>query len=204
MIVNINGLNFIQTLTSHLRFSCRERRIEKGATLAAPLITLNGLLLRYRRRIHSQLLHQECPLVRHFFYLLRNRLSATVACTSLHPHQYRSGPCLVGLHGSREFERMSRNYSIIVIRSHHEARRILRPGFQLVQRRILVDRPELLSIVRRSVIRSPSPPDRELVETQHVHHAHARQRCPEQVGPLCQACAYQQSAVAPTSDRQLR
>src|SRR5580658_3436643 len=154
--------------------------------------------------LHPQVPRHKRPLVPHLVNLLRNRLSASVARFRLYPNQHRSRARLVRLHRSCEFEAVPRHHAVVMVSSHNEGRRVFCPRLQIVQWRIRIQRLELLRIVRRPVIRSPRPPNRELVKAQHVHHAHSGQSRAEKVRTLRLASSNQQPAVAASRNRQLR
>ncbi len=138
---------------------------------------------------HSEILHQKTPLVRNLLNRLGDRLPSAVARLGLNANQHRSFACLRRLQGGRELEAVRRNHAIIVVRGHNQRRRILGARLQVVQRRILVNRLELLRVIRRTVIRYPGPANCELVKAQHIQHADARQQ-PLRIDPDAAPCTH--------------
>ncbi len=129
-----------------------------------------------QRHIHPQVMRHERPFIRRLIDDFRNRLSRPMSRLGFNPNQHRSRPRLIRLHGRRELEAMPRHHAVIMIRGRNQRRRIFLSRLQIVQRRVRIQRLEVVGIIGRSVIRSPRPSNRELLKAQHVHHSHQRQR----------------------------
>ena len=78
------------------------------------------------------------------------------------------------------------------------------PVWTLVVRRVGVEIPELIGVVRRTILWNPEPPDGEEVVPQHVRHGHATDRGAEQIRPLHHDGADEQPTVASAFDREAR
>ena len=89
----------------------------------------------------------------------------------------------------RKFEAVTRHDSIIGIGRRHHRRRVGGCRFYVVVWRVLKQRFELSLIVAAAVFIDPKPAGGELVEPEHVHHAHAWQAGSVKIGPLSQASA---------------
>ena len=104
------------------------------------------------------------------------------------------------LERSCKLEAVRRHHPVVVVRRGDERGWVRGSRFEIVKRRIGVQGLELFGVLRGAVVRRPGPPDRELVESQHVHHPDGRQAGCEQVGPLRHARPDQQPAVAAAVD----
>src|SRR5215510_4732570 len=155
---------------------------------------------RFLLRRDAEIVKQEGVSVRRDFELFGGARSA-VAGFGLDADQHGRRAALFLLDRRGVFERVRGDHAVVVVGGGDQRRRVFRL-FDVVQRRVRVKRLELLGFVRRSVIGDPVPADGELVEAQHVHHAHGRQRNFEKLGPLVQHRADQQPAVRPDLNRQ--
>ncbi len=148
------------------------------------------------------MLDQEGPAVRLLLDDLAGRLPRPVTRLRLNADQHRCRTHLHLLQSGRELERVTGDDAVIVVGRGDQSGRI-EVGVKVVVRRIRVQAPEHRRIVRRTVIGHPGPSDRELVEPQHVHHAHSGQGGAEQLRSLGHRRADQQAAVGSAGDRQL-
>ena len=94
-------------------------------------------------------------------------------------------------------ERVGGHDTVVVVGGGDERGRVRRAGLDVVERRVGVERLELLRVVARAVVGNPVPADRELVEAEHVHDADLRDGDAEEVGALVDDRADQQAAVRP-------
>ena len=69
-------------------------------------------------------------------------------------NQHRRRPRLVRLHGRGKFEAVPRHNPVVMIRRSDQRRRIFRPRFQIMQRRIRIQSLEVLGDCR--TIRNPT------------------------------------------------
>lgn len=139
-----------------------------------------------------------------FFDDLGGGFAGAMAGAGFDPDQDRRGAGLGGLHGGGVFEAVTGEDAVVMIGGDDERRRIFRPRFHVVERRIFVDRLEFILVLGRAVIGGPGPADGEFLEPEHVHHADARQGCAPKIRPLIFHRADKQTAVAPAADRELR
>ena len=107
------------------------------------------------------------------------------------------------LQSGGKFEAVSGNDAVVGVGSRNERRWIVRSRFQVVVGRIRVQRCELRGVVGRTEIVGPEAAGRELMKSQHVHHADTRQTRTEQIRPLRHAGSDEQPAVAASLDREL-
>ena len=86
------------------------------------------------------------------------------------------------LQSGREFETVAGHHAVVGVGGGHQRRRITRAGPDVVIRRIGQQGLELLGVVGRAVVVDPRAALGELVEAEHVHHAHRRQAAPKRSG----------------------
>src|SRR5213082_2969402 len=142
------------------------------------------------RQLHPEVLYQEGPLVRGLFDDFAGGFAGAVAGAGFDSDQDRGRACLRGLQGGGELESVTWEYPVVVIGGDDKSRWILSAGFDVMQRRIFIDRGELVLVFRGAVIRGPRPTDSELLEPEHVHHADARQSSSPEFRPLGQSSTY--------------
>ena len=123
--------------------------------------------------------------------------------SSFDPDQDGVGARVLLLKRGDELERVSRHDPVIVVRRRHQRRRVGDAVLDRMEGRVAIEVAEVLLAVARSVLDRPSPADRELVEAEHIHDAHGRQRDLEQVGTLGHGRADQQAAVRAAGDGDL-
>ena len=102
-----------------------------------------------------------------------------MAGAGLDPDQHRGIACLRVLECRDVLEAVARHDTIVRVRRGHQGGRIDRALADVVIGRVAVQGLELLGVVCRAVVVDPEAPGSELVEAQHIHHAHGRQRSSE-------------------------
>src|SRR3954463_12164778 len=95
---------------------------------------------------------------------------------------------------------MTWDHAVVVVAGRDERRRISDTGPDVVERRVRVQGPELITFVRGSVIAGPCPADRELVEPEHVHHADFGECGAEELRMLRHRRADEQSSIRAAAD----
>src|SRR3954462_6310321 len=143
--------------------------------IATPEKTTQGWMpirRRLKRKLHLKILHEKCPLVGGFLDDLTRRLSGAVAGAGFNPDQDWGGAGLSGCQGRSELEAVARKNAVVMIGRGNEGGGIFRAGFDVVKRRIPIDRAEFILVLGRPVIGRPGPANGKLLETQHVHNAY--------------------------------
>jgi hypothetical protein len=80
-----------------------------------------------------------------------------VAGAGFDPDQDGSGAGLGGLHGGGVLEAVAGEDAIVVVGGNNKGRRIFCSRFDVVERRIFVERFELVLVLGRAVVRRPGP-----------------------------------------------
>ncbi len=115
-------------------------------------------------------------------------------------HRVRAGLAL--LERGDELERVGRHHAVVVVGGGDQGGRVAHARLQVVERRVRLQVPELGRVVAGAVLHGPAPPNRELVEAEHVHDAHRRQGDLVKLGALGHASAHEQPAVGAAGDGQ--
>src|SRR5215813_15274610 len=89
-----------------------------------------------------------------------------------------------------------------MIGGSYQGGRVLDSSPNVMDRRVPIQRLELLLVIARTIIRNPCRSDRELMEPEHVQHARLCDCRPEQLRTLINHCADQQSAIRPSLNSQ--
>src|ERR1700758_5291315 len=109
--------------------------------------------------LHVQVADYEGPGIGGFFDLLGDGLARSVTGFGFDADQNWRGPRLISLQRRGKFEAVPRDYTIIVVGSGNERRRILGSGLQVVEWRVSVERFEHLRIIGGTIVRGPRPAD---------------------------------------------
>ena len=111
--------------------------------------------------------------------------------TRFNTHQLRSTLRLLVLQLGYILERVGRHYTIIVVASHYQDGWILNVRADIVEWRIGIQILEaLLGVFASPIVASPSPTDRELLITEHIHYTNLRNCYTKEVWALIGYCAY--------------
>ncbi len=154
------------------------------------------------RLFYLQFLGHKGELIHGGLDALAQRHPRPMPCPCLHPNQDRIRPRLRRLKRGRVLEAVRRKHPVVMVSRQNQRRRVTHALPYVMQRRVLVNRGKLSRILRRrTILLLPRPPDRELVETQHIHHPDMRHNRPKKVRPLQLAGRHQQPPIAPTGDR---
>ena len=126
-----------------------------------------------------------------------------MTCIGLDTDQHGSLTRLRVLHLCRKLERVRRNNTVVVVARSNQSCGILHAVLDVVQGRILIDILELILIVARAVLNSPTPTDRKLVVAQHIEYTHCGQADSIEIRALHLASTHQQTTIRATCDSQL-
>src|ERR1700730_8269900 len=105
------------------------------------------------------------------------------------------------LQGCRKFERMPRQYPVVMVASGNQRWRITLPSNNILKRRVFDQIPESFGSIRRTVVRLPRPANREFLESEHIKHTNLRNRRPKEFRVLSERRADQQSAIRCSDNR---
>ena len=150
-------------------------------------------------------MQDERPAVGLELHSHRDRHAAAVSGALLDPDEYGVRAVPVDLLDPRRvLEGMAGRHPIVVVGGSHQRRRKVLARRDVVVRRVRAQDLEHLRVIRTAIVGGPCPTDRELVEAEHVHHAHRRERRPEELGALVQDRPDEQAAVRSPGDREPR
>ncbi len=102
----------------------------------------------------------------------------------LDPDQLRRIAGIGGLQRGGVLEGVARHDAVVGVSRGHQYRGVVGTGSDVVVGRVRKQCLELIRVGRGAVVVDPEAAGGELVETQHVHHAHRRQRGGEKIRAL--------------------
>ena len=149
------------------------------------------LVLDFKARV----IGDEGPAIRRFLDQLGHRRAGAMPGAGLDADQGRRVARLRRLKRGGVFERMARHDAVIGIRRRNQSRRILAGFGNVVIGRLAIEHVKHFRVLRAAIVIHPEPARGELVEPQHVHHAHRRQSRGKQVRRLIGDRADQKTAV---------